>query len=603
MNPKNIVNMSFWLLFAVMVMVFFSWMNFDPSIKTLVYSDLFWQVDHANIKKITFYSDGSVVGEFKVAQEGKTRFQSDIGDSDSAFLSRKLESQNPVPEIKKQVATQSFGQMFFYILPLIVIMGFFYFMMQRMGGGGLNGGIGSFMRPRIKEREISKPVFFKDVAGADEAKGELKEIVDFLGDPRKYTKLGGRIPRGVLMVGPPGVGKTLLARAVAGEAHVEFFSISGSDFVELFVGIGAGRVRSLFETGKKNAPCIIFIDELDAVGRHRGTGMGGGHDEREQTLNQLLVEMDGFETNNGVVVIAATNRPDVLDPALLRPGRFDRQVVMNRPDIKGRHEILKIHSSKLLLDPDVNLEIIAKGTPGFTGADLANLCNEAALAAGRQNKEKVAMSDFEFAKDKLLMGSERSIIISPKEKEITAVHESGHAIVASLVPEADPIHKVTIIPRGLSRGSTSQLPEIDQHNYSRTYLKSQLAILMGGRCAEELVLNEISTGAHSDIERATEISREMVCSFGMSEKLGPLKYGTKNDNPFLGKYLGGSASNYSPAIAQQIDEEMNNFVTQAKETATKILTDKMAVLEAMAKLLLEKETLDGEEVRKLLGAR
>ncbi len=603
MNPKNIVNMSFWLLFAVMVMVFFSWMNFDPSIKTLVYSDLFWQVDHANIKKITFYSDGSVVGEFKVAQEGKTRFQSDIGDSDSAFLSRKLESQNPVPEIKKQVATQSFGQMFFYILPLIVIMGFFYFMMQRMGGGGLNGGIGSFMRPRIKEREISKPVFFKDVAGADEAKGELKEIVDFLGDPRKYTKLGGRIPRGVLMVGPPGVGKTLLARAVAGEAHVEFFSISGSDFVELFVGIGAGRVRSLFETGKKNAPCIIFIDELDAVGRHRGTGMGGGHDEREQTLNQLLVEMDGFETNNGVVVIAATNRPDVLDPALLRPGRFDRQVVMNRPDIKGRHEILKIHSSKLLLDPDVNLEIIAKGTPGFTGADLANLCNEAALAAGRQNKEKVTMSDFEFAKDKLLMGSERSIIISPKEKEIIAVHEAGHTIVASLVPEADPIHKVTIIPRGLSMGSTWQLPEADRHNYSKTHLKSQLAILMAGRCAEELVLRESSTGASNDIERATELAREMVCSWGMSEKLGPLKFGTKSDNPFLGKHLGERASNYSQSVAKQIDEEMNNFVTQAQKTATEILTEKKTALEEMVKILLEKETIDGEEVRKLLGAR
>lgn len=603
MNPRNVLGRFRWpLIFMIGVIFLFPIIN-DPSIKTLVYSDLLKEVDKTTIKKITIYSDGTVEGEFKAPQDGKTRFKSNIGEGDSAFLSRKLESQNPSPEIIKQNKVPSFWEIVLSWLPTIFIVGFFLYMLRRMSGsnmgGGASGGFGNFMKPKGKLSQNLKPVFFKDVAGCDEAREELKEIVDFLGDPRKYTKLGGRIPRGVLLVGSPGVGKTLLARAVAGEAHVPFFSIAGSDFVEMFVGVGASRVRDLFEQGKANAPCIIFIDELDAVGRHRGTGMGGGHDEREQTLNQLLVEMDGFETNAGVVIIAATNRPDVLDPALLRPGRFDRQVVISKPDIKGRHDILKIHSSKITIDTDVNLEILAKGTPGFTGADLANLCNEAALNAGRYNKKMVTMDDFEFAKDKVLMGVARTIIISPKEKEITAIHEAGHAIVTCVVPEADPIHKVTIIPRGLSMGSTWQLPE-DRHNYSRTFLKSQLAILMAGRCAEELILKEYSTGASNDIERATQISREMVCSWGMSEKLGPLKFGTKNDSPFLGKQLTGSTSDYSQTTAQQVDEEMRALVAEAHQTAFEILLDKKSVLVKMAQVLIEKETLNGEEVKKML---
>lgn len=602
MNPKNMVGrFLFPMLLLASIFFFFSTIT-NTAIKTITYSDLLKEVDGANIQKIIFYSDGKVDGQLKNTKDNKTHFTSNIGEGDSAFLSRKLENQNPSPEIIKKVAVPSFWLSLLGWLPIILLVGFFFFMIKRMNPGNMNnGGPGGFMRPRIKQGVGSKPIFFKDVAGCDEAKEELKEIVDFLGDPKKYTQLGGRIPKGVLLVGSPGVGKTLLARAVAGEANVPFFSISGSDFVEMFVGVGAGRVRNLFETGKKNAPCIIFIDELDAVGRHRGTGMGGGSDEREQTLNSLLVEMDGFETNTGVVIVAATNRPDVLDPALLRPGRFDRQVVIGKPDIKGRCEILKIHTSKIPIDADVNLEILAKGTPGFTGADLSNLCNEAALVAGRHNKKIVAMNDFEFAKDKVLMGTQRSIIISPKEKSITAIHESGHAIVASIVPEADPVHKVTIIPRGLSMGSTWQLPESDRHNYSKTYLKSQLAILMAGRCAEELMFNEYSTGASNDIERATEISREMVCSWGMSEKLGPLKFGTKSDNPFLGKQLSGISSDYSQATAKQVDEEMKELISEAKRTATRILTDRKSVLQAMAQVLIEKETLNGEEVKKMLS--
>ncbi len=601
MNTKKIVNVFVWVLYVMLGMVLFSIVTKKPDIKTLTFSDLLREVDSANVQKIVLYSDGLVEGQFKSLRDGHMRFRSNIGEGDSAFLSRKLEAQNPVPEIKKETATPSLWSTLIGLLPMIFILGFIFYMMRVNQGNGIQGGIKGFMKSRAKEQGIkSKPVTFKDVAGCDEAKEELKEIIDFLGDPSKYTKLGGHIPKGVLIVGSSGLGKTLLAKALAGEAHVPFFSISGSDFVEMFVGVGAGRVRDLFETGKINAPCIIFIDELDAVGRHRGTGMGGGNDEREQTLNALLVEMDGFETNTGVVIIAATNRPDVLDPALLRPGRFDRQVVISKPDIKGRYEILKIHSAKIPIDADADLEIIAKGTPGFTGADLANLCNEAALNAGRCNKQTVAMSDFEFAKDKVMMGGQRSIIISPREKEVTAIHESGHAIVASIVPQADPVHKVTIIPRGLSMGSTWQLPEADHHNYSKTYLKSQLAILMAGRCAEELEFEEYSTGASNDIERATEISREMVCSWGMSETLGPLKFGTKTDSPFLGKQLTGMASDYSQDTAQQVDQEMKILVTEAKETATKILSERRSILKAVAQVLIEKETMTGEEIRKML---
>lgn len=602
MNPKKTVVRPIFPLFLTLFLLFLLFSSVpDPKLKKLAYSELLKEVDNATIQTIIFYNDGRVTGQFKSPRDGKTGFVSNIGDGDSAFLSRKLESQNPSPEIRKEISVPSFWSILLGWLPMIVIIGFLLYMMQKMNPGNMKGGLGGFMKSKAKLNQNLKPVFFKDVAGVDEAKEDLKEIVDFLGDPRKYTQLGGRIPRGVLLVGPPGVGKTLLARAVAGEAHVPFFSIAGSDFVEMFVGVGAMRVRDLFGQGKTNSPCIIFIDELDAVGRHRGTGMGGGHDEREQTLNQLLVEMDGFETNSGIVIIAATNRPDVLDPALLRSGRFDRQVVISKPDIKGRYEILKIHSSKIPIGTNVNLEIMARGTPGFTGADLEKICNEAALNAARYNKQQVTMDDFEFAKDKVLMGSQRSIIISPKEKEITAIHESGHAIVASLAPEADPVHKVTIIPRGLSMGSTWQLPETDRHNYSKTYLKSQLAILMAGRCAEELVFKEYSTGASNDIERATEISHEMICSWGMSEKMGPLKFGTKNDSPFLGKHLSEQASNYSQSTARQVDEEMKSLITQAQAMATKILNDRKPVLEAMAQVLIERETITGEEVRKMLS--
>jgi len=596
-NPKNVLRQFvFPLCFIAGLFVSYLVLTYDTNTKILTYGDLLKEVNKTNIQKIVIHSGGTVDGEFRSPVDSKAHFKSNIGEGDSAFLSRKLESQNPVPEIEKKTSIPSFWEAW---LPTIVFVGLIYFMFKRISSA--SGGIGGFMKSKAREHGNSKPVTFKDVAGADEAKEELKEIVDFLGDPHKYTRLGGRIPRGVLLVGPPGVGKTLLARAVAGEAKVPFFSISGSDFVEMFVGVGAARVRDLFEKNKKNTPCIIFIDELDALGKHRGAGVGNSHDEREQTLNQLLVEMDGFDTNEGIIMIAATNRPDVLDPALLRPGRFDRQVVMNKPDIKGRNDILKIHSSKIPIDLDVNLEILARGTPGFTGADLAKLCNEATLSAGRCDKKTVTMDDFEFAKDKILMGSERSMIISPKEKNITAVHEAGHAIVASIVPEADPVHKVTIIPHGLSMGSTWQLPEADRHNYSKTYLKSQLAILMAGRCAEELMFKEHSTGASNDIEKATDISREMVCSWGMSKKLGPLKFGTNNDNPFLGKQLGESGSNYSPSTAREIEREMKALVTEAQETATRILTHRKSTLQAIAQVLIEKETIIGEEVKKMLS--
>ncbi len=602
MNPKSIVTRFLFLGVILMVvsLIFQISMNSQIYEQSLAYSDLLKEVEAANIKKVVFYSDGIVKGELKSAPDGNINFKSNVGEGDTAFLSRKLESQDPSPEILKKPAEMSFWVGLAGWIPILLMVGIFLYFLRSMNAGGTKGGPMGFLNSKAKLSENKTPASFKDVAGADEGKEELKEIVDFLGDPRKYTALGGHIPKGVLLVGPPGVGKTLLARSVAGEAHVPFFSITGSDFVEMFVGVGAARVRDLFDQGKKKAPCIIFIDELDAVGRHRGAGMGGGHDEREQTLNALLVEMDGFEPNNGVVVMAATNRPDVLDPALLRPGRFDRQVVIGKPDIKGRYEILQIHSTKIPLAEDVDLESIAKGTPGSTGADLANLCNEAALSAGRNNKKIVAMEDFEFAKDKILMGGERSTIISPKEKEITAFHEAGHAIVASMLPEADPVHKVTIIPRGLSMGSTWQLPDGDRHNYSRTFLKSQLAILMAGRCAEEIAFGEWTTGASNDIERATDISREMVCSWGMSKKIGPLKCGAKGESPFLGKQMTEVASNYSEATAQQIDAEIKEFIAEAEKRATQILTERKLILEAMAKALMERETMTGDEVRKML---
>jgi cell division protease FtsH len=448
--------------------------------------------------------------------------------------------------------------------------------------------------------EERKKVTFSDVAGIDEAKEEVLEIIEFLKDPRKFQKLGGRIPKGVLIVGPPGTGKTLLAKAIAGEAGVPFFSISGSDFVEMFVGVGASRVRDLFEQGKKHAPCIIFIDEIDAVGRLRGAGLGGGHDEREQTLNQLLVEMDGFDTTEGVILIAATNRPDVLDPALLRPGRFDRQVVVNRPDLRGRSEILKVHTKKVPIASNVELEKIARGTPGFSGADLENLVNEAALWAARQNKKEVEVIDFEMAKDKVLMGAERkSMILSDEEKRTTAYHEAGHARMAKLLPGADPVHKVTIIPRGRALGVTMQLPTDDRHNYSKEFLYNNLAILMGGRVAEELVLKHITTGAGDDIERATDLARKMVCEWGMSEKLGPLTFGRKEEEIFLGREL-TTKRDFSDQVALEIDLEIKRLVTENYERAKRLLTDHMRSLKALAEALLEKEVLDAPEIDQIL---
>lgn len=448
--------------------------------------------------------------------------------------------------------------------------------------------------------EERKKVTFSDVAGIEEAKEEVLEIIEFLKDPRKFQKLGGRIPKGVLIVGPPGTGKTLLAKAIAGEAGVPFFSISGSDFVEMFVGVGASRVRDLFEQGKKHAPCIIFIDEIDAVGRLRGAGLGGGHDEREQTLNQLLVEMDGFDTTEGVILIAATNRPDVLDPALLRPGRFDRQVVVNRPDLRGRSEILKVHTKKVPLATNVELEKIARGTPGFSGADLENLVNEAALWAARQNKKEVELIDFEMAKDKVLMGAERkSMMLSDEEKRTTAYHEAGHALMAKLLPGTDPVHKVTIIPRGRALGVTMQLPTDDRHSYSKDFLYNNLAILMGGRVAEELIFSSVTTGAGNDLERATELARKMVCEWGMSEKLGPLTFGRKEEEIFLGREI-ATKRDFSEQVALEIDHEIKRLVTENYERAKRLLTENMTSLKALAEALLEKEVLDALEIDQII---
>ena len=485
--------------------------------------------------------------------------------------------------------------------PLILLGALWFFMIRQMQTGG-NKAL-SFGKSRARLLSMQqKKVTFKDVAGVDEAKEELREIIEFLREAQKFQKLGGRIPKGVLLVGPPGTGKTLLARAVAGEANVPFFSISGSDFVEMFVGVGASRVRDLFEQGKKNAPCIIFIDEIDAVGRHRGAGLGGGHDEREQTLNQLLVEMDGFESNEGVILMAATNRPDVLDPALLRPGRFDRRVVVSRPDVRGREEILRVHTRKIPLADDVDLSVLARGTPGFSGADLANMVNEAALAAARQNRKAVLMYDFELAKDKVLMGVERkSLLLSEEEKKVTAYHEGGHALVAAKLPNSDPLHKVTIIPRGMALGVTMQLPIDDKHNYTKEYLETEIAIMMGGRLAEELFLNQMSTGAGNDIERATELARKMVCEFGMSD-LGPLTFGKKEEQIFLGREI-AQHRDYSEATAIKIDDEVRRLVGQGYNTAKNILAENRDTLVRIAVALLEREVLDASEIKLIIEGK
>ena len=492
-------------------------------------------------------------------------------------------------------------QVLFNAAPFILLFGFWIFMMRQMQAGGNKALSFGKSRARLLTSQ-QKKITFKDVAGVDEAKDELQEIIEFLREPQKFQKLGGRIPKGVLLVGPPGTGKTLLARAIAGEASVPFFSISGSDFVEMFVGVGASRVRDLFEQGKKNAPCIIFVDEIDAVGRHRGAGLGGGHDEREQTLNQLLVEMDGFESNEGVILIAATNRPDVLDPALLRPGRFDRRVVVSRPDVRGREGILRVHVRKVPLAKNVDLRVLARGTPGFTGADLANLINEGALYAARQNRKVVVMSDFELAKDKVLMGAERrSMILTDEEKRTTAYHEAGHALVAALIPHSDPLHKVTIIPRGSALGVTVQLPIDDKHTYKKDFLKARLAILMGGRIAEEMFLDFMTTGAGNDIEQSTALARQMVCEWGMSS-IGPLTFGKKEEQIFLGREI-SQHRDYSEATAIRIDAEVSNLVKDAYDQAKKYITDNSDTLVRIAEALLEREVLDGSDIQALLDDR
>jgi len=502
----------------------------------------------------------------------------------------------------EEAAASPWATLLYSWAPILLMIGFWIFIMRQMQSGG-NKAL-SFGKSRAKLSSSSqKKVTFKDVSGVDEAKEELQEIIEFLKEPQKFQKLGGRIPKGVLLMGAPGTGKTLLARAVAGEANVPFFSISGSDFVEMFVGVGASRVRDLFEQGKKNAPCIVFIDEIDAVGRHRGAGLGGGHDEREQTLNQLLVEMDGFESNEGVILVAATNRPDVLDPALLRPGRFDRRIVVNRPDVKGREGILAVHTKKIPLSDDVNIHVLARGTSGFSGADLANLVNEAALNAARYNQKVVRMLDFEFAKDKVLMGSERrSMIISDEEKKVTAVHEAGHALLAVLLPHADPVHKVTIIPRGMALGVTMQLPVDDKHNYTRDYLNDWIAILLGGRIAEEITFGSMTTGAGNDLERSTEMARKMVCEYGMSDAMGPLTFGKKEEQIFLGREI-AQHQDYSEDTAIRIDQEIRLIVTTNYTTARKLLEENRTALTQIAEALLLREVLDAEQVRRIAAGQ
>lgn len=558
-------------------------------------------IEKGQIASVTFRQDSDeIIGEVKPGLEKELggKYFTIIGNTgDEGY---KLVTQNGLtPNYEKSESHGIFMTVLVNWLPIILIIAMFMFIMRQIQVGG--GKAMSFGKSRARLlTENKNKVTFKDVAGVDEAKDELQEIVQFLKDPKKYTRLGGRIPKGVLLVGPPGTGKTLLGRAIAGEANVPFFTISGSDFVEMFVGVGASRVRDLFEQGKKHAPCLIFIDEIDAVGRHRGAGMGGGHDEREQTLNQLLVEMDGFESNEGVILLAATNRPDVLDPALLRPGRFDRRVVVSKPDVAGRRKILDVHVRRTPVGNDVDLDVLARGTPGFSGADLENLVNEAALVAARFNKSKLQMEDFEKAKDKVMMGAERrSMVISEEDKKITAYHEAGHTLVGKNIPDPDPIHKVSIIPRGMALGVTQVLPAEEKLNMSRSKAKSMLAFLFGGRAAEELVFKDITTGAGNDIERATEIARRMVCEWGMSEKLGPLAYEKREGPVFLGLQATQPYREYSDARAEEIDKEVYSLVMTGYETAKKIIQENIKVLHFLAEALLEYETIDGDEVNRI----
>ncbi len=560
-------------------------------IETMSFTEFMEEVEQGNVQEVT------AAGQKVEGESSSGKFQTTI-PSDYPKVYDLLTGQGVTVNVKDQ-ASLGFWSVFWRVAPLVLIVFFWIFMMRQLQAGGNRALSFGKSRARLLTAQ-QKKVTFRDVAGVDEAKEELQEIIEFLKEPQKFQKLGGRIPKGVLLIGPPGTGKTLLARAVAGEANVPFFSISGSDFVEMFVGVGASRVRDLFEQGKKSAPCIVFIDEIDAVGRHRGAGLGGGHDEREQTLNQLLVEMDGFDSNEGVILMAATNRPDVLDPALLRPGRFDRRVVVSRPDVRGRQGILQVHTTKVPLAADVNLMVLARGTPGFSGADLANLANEAALLAARQNRKVVTMSDFELAKDKVMMGAERrSMILRDEEKKNTAYHEAGHAVVAALLEQADPLHKVTIIPRGQALGLTMQLPLDDKHTYTRAYLSDQLAILMGGRIAEELFMDHMTTGAGNDLERATALARQMVCEWGMS-RMGPLTFGKRDEEVFLGREI-TQQRNYSEATAIRIDSEVQAIVSDSYTRARKLIQENSDGLKRIAEALLEREVLDGEEVTALLN--
>lgn len=557
----------------------------------IIFSDFMAKVENGDIVKVTIKGH-QVSGIVKDNSRLRT-YSADYPD-----LVKILRDKGIQIEIKPSEGNPWYISLLVTWGPFILFLGLWLFFMRRMQGG--NAAL-SLVKSRARMlTDERKKVTFSDVAGIDEAKEEVQETVEFLRDPRKFQKLGGRIPKGVLVVGPPGTGKTLLAKAIAGEAGVPFFSISGSDFVEMYVGVGASRVRDMFEQAKKHAPCIIFIDEIDAVGRSRGAGLGGGNDEREQTLNQLLVEMDGFDTTEGVILVAATNRPDVLDPALLRPGRFDRQVVVNHPDLRGRAEILKVHAKKVPIAANVELEKIARGTPGFSGADLENLVNEAALWAARQNKDEVEPIDFDRAKDKIVMGAERkSMMLTDEEKRVTAYHEAGHALMAKLLPGTDPVHKVSIIPRGRALGITMQLPTDDRHNYSKEFLYNTLAILMGGRVAEELVFNQVTTGAGNDLERATALARQMVCEWGMSEKLGPLSFGQKEESMFLGRSF-SAKRDVSDEMAQEIDGEIKRLVTENYERTKRVLTEQMTSLKALAEVLLEKESLDGLEIDQII---
>ena len=586
-------NIALWLFISLVFVLLYHLFNQPKSVQeNIIYSDFVSYAEKGQIVEVTIQGE-SISGKLNSGKNFKTYAPKDAG------LIQILKDKGVRIASKPAEESPWYMNVLISWVPMLLLIGvWIFFMRQMQAGGGKAMAFGKSKARLVTDK--SKKVTFADVAGIDEAKAELEEVIEFLRDPKKFTRLGGRIPKGLLLVGQPGTGKTLLARAIAGEAEVPFLSISGSDFVEMFVGVGASRVRDLFDQGKKNAPCIIFIDEIDAVGRHRGAGLGGGHDEREQTLNQLLVEMDGFESNEGVILVSATNRPDVLDPALLRPGRFDRQVVVPLPDVKGREKILEVHTKKTPLADDLDFGVIARGTPGFSGADIENLVNEAALYAARFGKDSVTMSDFEFAKDKVMMGAERkSMVISIEERKNTAYHESGHALVARLLPGSDPIHKVTIIPRGMALGLTQQLPVDEKHTYPKQYLLDNITILLGGRAAEELILNEFTTGSGNDIERATNLARKMVCEWGMSDAMGPLSYGKKEEQIFLGREF-AVHKDYSEETAQKIDEEVTRLVSESYVKAKQLLSDHIEILNRIALELLEKEVLNTAELDEII---